>query len=365
LLQREVTTTVLTTTYVDPVGQTFVLDRLTILKGMDIFFESKPSTNDSVILEIRGVTNGTIDGTIYAHSVLNANQVNVSNDGTVATRFNFEDPIVLNGNTEYAFVVRSLSDKYRIWVSEIGGTDVKTGEIILKNSYLTGVMMSSSNNSTWTAHQTMDIKFRLVEDIYEQSGSVVFAPIPVETLTRLDLSADAAILNNTAIKWYYSINNGVNYHSITPYTLRELGDTAEEVLLRADFSRSSDENITPLLALDSLLLIGSSYQLEGNYVGVNVVGIDKYTDVSVILDVLTPAGTTIGIKFSTDNGTTLIECANDATQTKILDSGWRELVYTGKVPKDVTATSCRVFIEATSNSPIYTPKFSAVKIIMN
>lgn len=365
LLQREVTTTVLTTTYVDPVGQTFVLDKLSILKGIDIFFESKPTTNDSVIVEIRGVTNGTIDGTIFAHTQLNASQVHVSNDGTVATRFNFDDPVVLEANTEYAFVVRSLSDKYRIWVSEIGGTDVKTGEIILKNSYMTGVMMSSSNNSTWTAHQTMDVKFRLIEDIYEQSGSIVFNPIPADQLTRLDLTADSAVLNNTAIKWYYSINGGASYHSITPYSLRELGDVAEEVLLRADFSRSTDENITPLLAMDTLLLIGSSYRLEGKYIGVNVVGIDSYKNVSVILDVLTPAGTSIDIGFSTDNGETIIPLTNDQTQTKILDSGWRELIYKGSIPEGKTATACRIFIDAKSNSSIFTPKFSAVKILMD
>lgn len=369
LLQREVTTTInqTTTTYIDPVGQTFVLDRVSVLKGVDVYFEAKPDndSNHPVILEIRNVVNGTIGSTVYAHKSLNPSDIVVSSDSSIATRFNFDDPIVLEKDTQYAFSIRSISDKYRVWVAEIGGIDVSTKEVLLKNSYLTGVMMSSSNNSSWTTHQTMDIKFKLIEDLYDSTGSITFAPITVDNITRIDLIADSVVLNGTSIKWYYSINGGATFYSITPGSLRELRDIATTITLRVDLSRSTNENLTPLLAYDSLLLVGSSYEKEGEYIGVNVNGLDPYENVLVIMNAYVPAGTSITPYMSYDNGNNLIQMNLDQGQTRTLSNGWRELVYEVDVPEDVDATQCRIFIKGTSNSSMYTPKFSALKIIMN
>lgn len=362
LLQREITTTVLTTSYVDPIGQTFVLDKLSILKGIDVYFEAKPTTNEEVVLEIRNVVNGTIGNTVYTRTSLKSSQVNISNNASSPTRFNFSDPILLDKDTEYAFVIRSLSDKYRIWVSEIGGTDVKTKDLVLKNSYLTGVMMSSSNNSTWTAHQTTDIKFRLIEDVYESSGSITFDSITVDNISRLDLSAEAVVLNGTTLKWSYSIDGGTTFYSITPGVLRELLETASSVILKVNFNRTSPENITPILALDSILLIGSSYKLKGTYVGVTVAGVDAYTNIDVIMNTYIPAGTSLKVYVSTDGGNTKTECIKDSTQTKQLDNGWQELVYKATVS---SATSCKIFIEGASTLAYSTPKFSGLKIIMS
>ena len=370
LLQREVTTTVTTTqyNYIDPVGQTFVLDRLSVIKGVNIYFEAKPSTNDVVTLEIRNVVNGSIGSTIYAHTTLNASQVSIStvdnSNGKIIfkpTRFDFSDPVVLDKDIEYAFVVRSFSDKYRIWVSEIGGTDVSSGEIVLKNSYLTGVMMSSSNNSIWTAHQTTDVKFDIIEDIYNASGSITFNPIQANKVTRLDLVADSVVLNGTTLKWYYSINGGSTFYSITPGTLRELGEEADEIILKADFARTSSENITPLLAYDTLLLIGSSYKTEGSYVGVNVVGLESYSTVSVILNTLIPASTSLNVYCSKDNGKTLIQCVKDDSQTIQLNNGWQEVTYIGDVG---SGNSCKIFIKTTGTTTS-TPRFSSLRIIMD
>lgn len=369
LLQREVTTTINQTkhTFVDPVGQTFVLDRTTILKGIDVYFESKPSTNDSITLELRNVTNGTIGTTVYASKVLTASQINVSNNATSITRFNFDDPVVLEPDTEYAFVLRSVSDRYRIWVSEIGGKDVTTKETVLKNSYLTGVMMSSSNNSSWTVHQTTDIKFRLVEDVYASSGSIIFAPIDLDNCTRLDLVAESAELNGTSIKWEYSIDGGRTYTSISPGSLKELGAVATSVILKADFERTSTENITPLLAFDSLLLVGSYYENEGNYISLNTTGVDSYKNITLIMDTYTADGGQISPSVGYSNGSTetILALTHDNSQDRDLGNGWFERVYTGTVPSNRTATGFRLFIKATTDSSIYTPMFGGVKLILD
>lgn len=362
LLQRQVTQTANQVIYIDPVGQSFVLDNMSVIKAIDLYFESKPDTNEDIVVELRGVSNGTINSTIYASKALPRSSVNISSDASVATRFTFDDPVIFDKDTEYAFVVRSMSDKYRIWVSEIGGKDVKSGETILKNSYLTGVMFSSSNNSTWTAHQTMDIKFKLIEDVYATSGVITFAPITTDNITRIDLTADSAVLNNTSVKWMYSIDGGNTYYSVTPGVLRELGEIVTNVIFKVELSKSTSENISPLIALDTLYLIGSSYKTEGWYIGVNVSGVDTYTTADVILNRYTPAGTNIQVYISTDEGDTMQEMTIDDTQTKQLNNGWQEVVYqkTG-----LSATKGKIFIKATSSSTTVTPKFSSMKFLMS
>lgn len=366
LYNREVTTNVTNTNYVyvDPVGQTFVVDDLCVLKGVNVYFEAKPSSNETVDLEIRNVSNGNIGTTVYGLKTLRPSQVNVSSNASVATRFNFDDPVVLEANTEYAFVVRSSSDKYRIWVSEIGGTDVHTGSMVLKNAYLTGVMMSSSNNSIWTAHQTTDIKFDLISDVYNASGSIVFPPISVDNITRLDLQAEYIELNNTSVKWSYSINGGTTYYSISPGVLKELGEEVDNVVLKVDLSRTSSENVTPLIANDTFLLVGSKYDTEGTYVGVRVTGLDNITKATVIMDVNIPASGTLKVYVLTDDNDpdSLTECVLDPSQTIAMNDGWQECAYVGNL--STPATNCRLVIKTTGTSTS-TPKYASIRSIMS
>lgn len=358
LLER-VTTTTLTNVYVDPVGQTFVLDRMSVLKGIDLYFENKPSVNTPVICEIREVNNGTITSTVYAHKSLPASAVQVSADASVATRFNFDDPALLEENKEYAFVVRSTSDAYRLWVAELGGIDISTKDLVLKNAYMTGVMMSSSNNSTWTAHQTTDVKFRLIEDVYAQNSIMQFNKISSEDIARLYLTADSASPTGTSIDWYYSVD-GTNYKSITPYNVHLLGDTHNEVTLRARLMRDMNSKLTPLVALDTIGLTTSHYDMKGSYVSRNVSGLDPYTEIKVIVDVYEPAGTQITVRVSTDGGTTVQDTVRGSSTT--LNYGWQEVVFTTTV---ANSTQFRVILDATSNTKYLTPSFRRLRCIMS
>lgn len=367
LYNRTVTTNVTNTNYryIDPVGQTFVMDNLSVLKGINVYFESKPTSGETVDCEIRNVENGVIGSTVYGLKTLSASQVNVSPTASVATRFNFDDPVVLEADTEYAFVVRSTSDKYRIWVSEIGGTDVRTKGVVLKNAYLTGVMMSSSNNSTWTAHQTTDVKFDLISDVYNSSGSIIFDPIKVDNITRIHLMAEYLELVNTNVKWYYSINGGITFNALSAGVLKELGEEITSIIFKVELVRTSTENITPFIANDTLLLIGSSYVTEGTYVGVRVSGIDDATNFTVIMDNYMPATATmkVYVLYDDNDPSKYVECTLDPTQT-VADatSNWQEQVFVGTSSEPVK--QCRLVIKTTGTTTS-TPAYSSLRLIMH
>lgn len=358
LIRRTITNI---TDRLDPVGQTFILDRMTILKAVEVYFRQKANTTP-ITLEIREVQNGTITGTVLASKTLQPEEVIISSDASKATRFTFDDPVLLEENTDYAFVLRSLSDQYLLWVAELEGKDVLTKATVIKNPYMPGVMMSSSNNSSWTTHQTMDVKFNLIEEVYKPSGTLIFEPLTVEQASRILLAADSVIPKGCELRWFYQINNSGLWRPITPLNLVELTEMFTTLQLKIEMSRSSDSNLSPLLALDAIQVMTSTYDTEGSYVSLTVTGLDPYTNVDVILDTYIPSGTFLDVKVQGD-GSVWESTTLDNTATKNLDNYWKEQTYKGTVVPGSRKFKLR--IDLSSSRPALTPRFSKIRCIMS
>lgn len=158
----------------DPLAQTFLVQQPggAFLSKVDVFFASKDK-NMPVTIEIREVVNGYPGKNILPFSkvTLKPNRVNISNntvsvnDGTVPsydvpTTFEFPSPVYVQDNQEYAIVLLSDSNEYRVWVSQLGDVVPGTSRTISEQPYA-GVLFKSQNASTWTADQTQDLKFTL------------------------------------------------------------------------------------------------------------------------------------------------------------------------------------------------------------
>jgi hypothetical protein len=147
----------------DPVAQSFFVDSTggVFISSIDLYFQTKdPSVPVSV--EIRTMENGTLTNTVvpYGVAVVDASNVNVSNNASVATRFTFPSLVYLNQDTYYAFIVRSNSKQYKMWISRLTENDVLTSFIIDKQPY-SGSLFKSQNMSTWSPDQFEDVKFVL------------------------------------------------------------------------------------------------------------------------------------------------------------------------------------------------------------
>ncbi len=147
----------------DPLAQSFLVD---IEGGMyitsiDLYFQTKDETLP-VSIEIRTMENGTLTSTIVPNGIttVQAADIKISNNGSVATKFTFPSPVYLNQNTEYAFMVRSVSKNYKVWISRLSEVDVLGGFIIDKQPY-SGSLYKSQNMSVWTPDQFEDMKFVL------------------------------------------------------------------------------------------------------------------------------------------------------------------------------------------------------------
>ena len=347
-------TTVKKVRYYDPVGQTFIVSEKSLLSAVDLYFEAKPSNNASIIVEVRGVTNGTVNDVIYADCTLHADDVNISSNATAATRFTFDsNPALLEADTQYAIVCRSESDEFRIWVAEMGDTDIVTGEIVKRNPYMSGVFLSSSNNAAWTIHQMTDLKLKLYRYTYASSGIVDFNPLTVESTTMLTLMADQLVPVDTEIKWYYSLD-GSNYILSDLGTMINLGSPATTVYMRAEMTRSNTAQLTPMIALDTVGVLASKFETSGDYIFKNVPNLDEFDEVRVVVEQYVPAGTSLKFYCSIDNGENWLEIPVDTEITPIVRSdGWYEYQYALRVSTTATRYTqvrMRVYFETTSTS---------------
>jgi len=184
--------------FVDPLAQTFVVGgnveapsptssnddvNGAFLTAVDLFFASKSTGNAPVKVEIRTVELGTPTRIVIGNSItLRPDQVNISDDASIATTVTFDEPIYLPPGREYAVVIISEnSDEYELWTAVMGEKTVNTKElpdvdaVTYSKQFSMGSLFKSQNGSIWTANQYQDLKFKLYKaNFVSPTGTAFF-----------------------------------------------------------------------------------------------------------------------------------------------------------------------------------------------
>mgnify|MGYP001160002957 FL=1 len=180
---------------IDPLAQTFFVDDLSgvFVTKVDIFFQSKDD-NIPVLFELRDTKLGTPTSNVLPFSAVSIDpkDVNISEDGTVATTITLKAPVYLNPQKEYAMVLLSHSTEYRVWISRLGEPDVtstnqEAGQILVTEQPLLGSLFKSQNASVWTPSQYEDLKFTMYVANFKTQGNVsMFNPELPTDLSLID-----------------------------------------------------------------------------------------------------------------------------------------------------------------------------------
>ena len=169
----------------DPISQTFsVNEELSsgvFITKVDLYFFRKASSLP-ITVQIREVENGhpTPNVLPYASKTLFPASINASTtSATTATTFTFDSPVFLKNYKDYCITIvpAGNSDEYAVWVAQLGGKDVDTGELIDKQPGA-GVLLSSANDKTYTPIQSEDLKFQLHRAEFSKTQGTVFLENP-------------------------------------------------------------------------------------------------------------------------------------------------------------------------------------------
>lgn len=343
--------TKITLTVVDPLAQTFQFDQDQILTSVGLYFSAVDPTKN-VVVQIRNVVNGYPSNIVYGEKVLTPDRIKASANATQETKVTFDDPIYCQANTQYCVVLLSDSPVPAVWVCELGETDVTTGNRVTRQPYIAGMLFSSKNGITWTAHQTMNLKFKLYAAEFKPEGVVEFEPITGLGVDRILILVDYLTPRNTGCVWEMRINDG-SYQPIRAYEDVDLGQQIDKVQLRARFK--SDKNMSPLIALDGFTFIGFLSAQSGSYISRNVEGFDRNIElVKQVFDAHIPQGCTITPQFSYDGGETWITPTLVSTTPVSID--YNQYTFEATVPEEANARQFRARINISANAAILRPK---------
>lgn len=223
----------------DPLAQTFYVKggmakgaTTLFLRELDMFFKARTDsdttmadiTANGVTIEIREVVNGYPSNAIlpFGRKHLTPSEVSVSQDGSIATSIQFDNPIRLNIEREYSFVVLPDANdpNYLVFTSKVGGTDLISG-VSVTQDWGDGVLFTSTNARAWHSYQDEDVKFTVRRlEFSTSSGSVDFVPKKHEFFTVSNNVSD--FVNDELV---YALKNTSEY--VVGWNAYETGVSAE------------------------------------------------------------------------------------------------------------------------------------------
>lgn len=276
-----INTTFIQAKFVDPLAESFQFEGDRVLTGVQLYFQSKDSSVP-VKVQIRPLADGGLPSSqVMGEALLNPSEVKTSNDGSVATMFSFDNPVLIESGVNYAFVVMSNSNNYNVFYAQMGQRKLgKDTSVLVSNPY-GGTMFSSANAISWTVHQDADLKFDLFTAQFREGDStILFDPwtpdkkdigvLTIPTMTEAEKS-------NIKMEYRVVLESANSTATLDtapwqPIDLNldeiDLGGYIKQIQLRITFTAS--KYTSPFVTLDTVTLMGLLTDLNGTYVTKNI-----------------------------------------------------------------------------------------------
>ena len=384
------------TGWYDPLAQTFLIEQRggAFLSKVDIFFATKDSSIP-VTLEIREVVNGYPGKRVLPFSkvTLKPEEVSLSSktvtlDGVAVnsydtpTTFRFPSPVYVQENTEYAIVLASDSNNYKVWISQIGDQMPGTARTISEQPYL-GSLFKSQNASTWTADQTQDLKFTLYRAKFQTGvvGNVEYVNDAVP-LQRLDTDPFETRAGSTKVRVWHR-DHGMPEGSVV--VISGVESSVNNIPASELNNPVNDTHVISDVDLDSYTITVTTAADSSGYGGGNTVRATRnlqYDVVQPMVQVQTFSDTPIDFGIKTITGksvdsTTQIAYVADSSFSGVLANENNnfssprmiasEINQSNFLPPDVKSITMNVTMSTTNDalSPILDTHRTSIAVISN
>lgn len=341
----------------DPLAQTFQLDDTCNILSVDVYFAEKDGTIPAKI-QLRNTVNGYPGNIVYGETVLTSAEIVTSKDATIPTKATFPNIIKCEKDTQYCIVVMTDSPKMSLHVAKLGERDTTIGKYITSNPYTAGVLFSSSNALTWTAHQDMDMKFNLYRAEYEDNGFIQFNSISPANADRIMLALEAIRPIGTEVKYEMSLNNG-EWLPYIPWVDRFLNTECYKCDTRITMKSTGFQS--PLISNQTIEIASWTNKKTAIYVSKTVTLPQGYKDIKVYLDTRKMAGTTYKAYYTTDpTASTWTELTNPKVVP--LNEYFEQKDYTATLASE--KTTYRVKLEMTTDAGYHRPQIMRLMNIL-
>ena len=336
----------------DPLAQSFTLTQGRHVTGVDFKFAAVGDVNKPVLVQLRDSVNGFPGVTVLADAIIPGSSLTTAN---TYVRANFGAPVYLEAGTEYFVVLASDDDTHAVRVAELGKYDSTVNRFVTAQPYTVGVLLSSSNNSTWTPHQEKDLTFRLAGASFTATEQVVnLGTITVSNMT--DLLALAPVdlpTNDTSVTLRYTRSTGEVFNLTPGQALNfatSISDTMQIQAVLRGTSISSPALFPGVQTLSGTLDTSAFYQSRQFQVGAGG------STMRVIYEALVPGSAAVTPQYD-----------QAGFQNMTLDSataigdGWTEYVYEDTGIVGLTASKVKLSLTGTA---AHRPRVRNIRAVM-
>ena len=132
-------------------------------------------------------------------------------DSTIPSYFEFDHPVYLQNDTEYALAVETDSTDYELWASKLGEVDISTSTVITTQPSL-GSVYRSQNVDNWTEDNFEDLKFTMYRAEFDISRTATLEltneELGYDLLSKNPFETDASA-NTQATSKLFGNNNSI------------------------------------------------------------------------------------------------------------------------------------------------------------
>lgn len=346
-IRRNETTVVLTR--FDPLAQTFTLSESRHIAGVDLWFSNRGTKR--VVVQIRDTSLGMPTQTVLAEGSIMPASINTN--GT-ATRLTWQ-PVWCEAGHEYAIVLLTDDANTAVRVAELGKYDATNARWVTSQPYQVGVLLSSSNASTWTPHQNRDLTFRLLGARFtENTRTVDLGSVTATSISDLIALANVErVASDTDVQFTLTEQDGTE-HKLSddlPIALRArvTGPLSVKALLSGSALRS------PVLYPGIQIVLGNMSE-TADYV-TRAITAGSNSKVSITYEALMTGTADVKVYIQKADSTWQLI---DLTTGKAVGDSWVERTH---ILSSFSATETRVKLVLSGNI-LYRPKVRSLRVVI-
>lgn len=338
VMQKVTKTTV---RYYDPLAQTFYLDEMRQLIGVELYVAIKGST--PMVVHLRDTVNGYPGQEVIAEATLAPAAITAA----AWNRWTFPVPTTVQPGTEYCIVVMCDDAVAEIGIAEMGKWGIESQRWVTSQSPNVGVLFSSSNNATWTAHQDKDMAIRLLAARYTQTERVINLGNVVANghtdaviLATTDVPAAGASVEIDLVQPDSSVIPSGDGQSVR-FRPQVTGDVGIRARIKAT------DKVSAAIYPGTSMVLGT-IQTSAIYVSRTFDADAFQSNIRVTFDAIMPSGSTVKVFLADDaNPAVWTEITTTDTAPRPLGDGVYQFQY---YMEDFNKARCRIKLELNGTS---------------
>lgn len=279
----------------DPLAQTFTPSEDMFLSSAAVRFHVLPTQWCEV--NIMETTAGMPDkNKIVAIKRLQRSEITLLGSGQ---KFTFDSPVFLQKDVEYALCAITTDAVAELGVAEMGKYDGTNFVWVTSQPYSIGVLLQSSNQSTWSPIQTEDLTFAVYRAKFGTSYTQALHTFSVTDCTDLLLACSSKVYPGTSLEFRaILLDRGNETYNINPGSPLIIEKYTGQVQITATLTSSNDK-FSPTMQRDFTLMAGS-VDFPSTYIGrsFDVSG----TNLTLYLDILENGPSSVKAYFYNTGG---------------------------------------------------------------